>query len=397
MFNPRFDAPKGDGVDGTEVGTLAVAGFPRAPFMPGPNWFRLELLASRNFVPHGSVETHYLVSPALRGNALNDPDRRPIMVYLPERYRKFPHERFPVIYLLHGAMTDLGAWLQRDGNPKSLLETMDSVIGEHGDAILVMIDAWTSIGGSQYLNSDAIGRYQDYVVDDVVDWVDATFRTIRSASGRAIFGHSSGGFGAWMACTRRPGRFGVLGMLAADCLFEGVYLKTLGPAVRRLRDVYKGDMQYFWSTHGSAESGGEHGTRIYQPQDGHGHRWDPEDAAIYDQHMLAGAFAGTDKVPRYLFEPVTGRIDEEVWATWAALDPARTADAFTQELAQLKHISVGAAMQDEFFADNGAAALSAVLTREGVQHVHLTGDGTHEPGELFRAQFEVVLRSTLGL
>ena len=396
MVNPQFDATKSHGGDGFRAEPVAAAGFPRAPFMPGPNWFRVELLASRIFVPHGSVETHYLVSPALRGNALNDPERRPIVVYLPDRYRKNPHERFPVIYLLHGAMTDIGAWLLRDGNPTSLLETMDSVIAEQGDAILVMIDAWTSVGGSQYLNSAAIGRYQDYVVDDVVEWTDSKFRTVKSASGRAIFGHSSGGFGAWMACTRRPGVFGALGMLAADCLFEGVYLKTLGPAVRRLREAYNGDMQFFWSTHGSAEIGDEHGKRIYQPQDGHGRRWNPEDAAIYDQHMLASAFAGIDSAPRYLFEPETGRINDEVWAMWAALDPARTADSYTEELAQLKHISIGAARQDEFFADNGAAALSALLTSDGVPHVRLTGDGTHEPGELFREQFQVLLRSTVG-
>lgn len=347
-------------------------------------------------MPHGSVETHYLVSPALRENALHDPDRRPIVVYLPARYHQYPHEMFPVIYLLHGAMTDLGAWLQRDGKSKSLVETMDDVVGEQGDAILVMIDAWTSVGGSQYLNSTAIGRYQDYVVDDVVAWVDEQFRTIKSAAGRAVFGHSSGGFGAWMACTRRPGVFGVLGMLAADCLFEGVYLRTLGPAVRRLRDVYNGSMHHFWTTHGSADTGERHGKRIYQPQAGHGRRWDPEDAAIYDQHMLAGAFAGTDTVPRYLFHSDTGRIDDEVWAAWASVDPARTVTAFRGELEQLRHISVGAGRQDEFFADNGAAALSAALTSEGLQHVHLTGDGTHEPGELFRTQFEAVLRSILG-
>lgn len=379
-----------------DVETALVTEFPRAPFMPGPNWFHLELLASRNFIPHGSVETHYLVSPALQGNALNDPERRPLVVYLPEKYRQFPQMQFPVVYLLHGAMTDVGSWLKRGGRRQSPLETVDSVIGEEGDAIVVMIDAWTSVGGSQYVNSAAIGQYQDYLVDDVVRGVDGWFRTIRSPSARAIFGHSSGGFGAWMACTRRPGVFGSLGMLAADCLFEGVFLQTLGPAVRRLRESYGGSMYNFWSTHGSSDPAPPSRTRIYQPQDGHGRPWNPEDAAIYDQHMLAAAFSGDDSQQlRYLFSQPAGEIDTEVWANWTALDPVRTVAQFKEELLQLRHISIGAGRQDEFFADNGAAALTLVLGANGISHAHLSADGGHEPGDLFADQFRSILRGVV--
>jgi len=385
-------------VSKSKVESNLVTQFPQAPVMPGPNWANLELLTSSNFLAHGSVEILDIASSSLRGNALNDPAHRPLLVYVPDHLGGSPNKRYPVIYLLHGAMTDVGAWLKKGDGRQSLIETVDSIIADEGDAIVVMIDAWTSVGGSQYLNSGAIGRYQDYLVDDVVAWVDIAFPTISSPLGRAILGHSSGGFGAWMACTRRPGIFGVLGMLAADCLFEGVYLQTLAPAVRRLRESYQGLMDYFWSTHRPSDHTIQSYSRDFQLQVGQGRHWNTEDAPIYDQHMLAAAFSGIKLGKgRYLFSQITGEIDADVWQSWLRFDPVRTAADFKSELLQLRNISIAAGKQDEFFSDNGAAALSGVLTSIGVRNTHLTADGSHEPGKLFADQFRAVLQSVLSL
>jgi len=378
-----------------ELDAAPLDKFPQVPFTPGPNWFRLELLARRSSVPHGTVLIDHIVSDALQGNALNDPVRRPILVYLPDRYRTSPNERFPVVYLLHGAMTDVGSWLWRGTSHSSLIETIDSVVAAEGDAIVVMADAWTSVGGSQYVNSPLIGRYRDYIVDDVVRWVDESFRTLPEPGGRAILGHSSGGFGAWVACTQRSGTFGVLGMLAADCLFEGVYLTTLGPAVRRLREHYRGSMEYFWSTHWIGDGARE--ARIFQPRGGRGRAWEPDDSPIYDQNMLAMAFARPDaNTAEYLFRKESGEIDERVWSRWLTFDPVRSADLFLRELNQLSLISVAAASNDEYYADNGAAALSGLLADHQISHEMITGYGTHQPGELFQQQLGSIVRALRG-
>ena len=51
-----------------------------------------------------------------------------------------------------------------------MVERIDAMFaaGECPDAIVVFVDCWTSYGGSQFLNSPSLGRYQDYLCDEVV-------------------------------------------------------------------------------------------------------------------------------------------------------------------------------------------------------------------------------------
>ncbi len=63
-------------------------------------------------------------------------------------------------------------------------------------AIVVLVDGFTRLGGSQYVDSIHNGDYATYTVRDVVGHVDRTYRTIAAEGGRAVLGKSSGGFGA---------------------------------------------------------------------------------------------------------------------------------------------------------------------------------------------------------
>ena len=63
-------------------------------------------------------------------------------------------------------------------------------------ALLVLVDGFTRLGGSQYVDSIHNGDYATYTVRDVVGHVDARYRTIAAEGGRAVLGKSSGGFGA---------------------------------------------------------------------------------------------------------------------------------------------------------------------------------------------------------
>ncbi len=87
-------------------------------------------------------------------------------------------------------------------------------------AIVVMVDAWTSRGGSQYLNSSSTGRYQDYLCDEIVPFIDAHYPTIADRDHRGLAGKSSGGYGAMVVPMMRPDVFGALASHAGDALFE---------------------------------------------------------------------------------------------------------------------------------------------------------------------------------
>ncbi len=65
------------------------------------------------------------------------------------------------------------------------------------------------LGRSLYLNSyDGRSRMEDYIVQDLVAWVDSTFRTRREARGRALIGLSEGGGAAINLAFKHPDVFG---------------------------------------------------------------------------------------------------------------------------------------------------------------------------------------------
>ncbi len=102
---------------------------------------------------------------------------------------------------------------------------------------------WTSLGGSQFLDSPGTGNYHTYLCDEVVPWVDARYRTLAAPEHRGIAGKSSGGYGAMVTPMLRPDLFGGLATHAGDALFEMCYLpefREVGPrAPRRLRGLVR--------------------------------------------------------------------------------------------------------------------------------------------------------------
>ena len=96
----------------------------------------------------------------------------------------------------------------------------------------MFVDCWTSLGGSQFLNSPGTGRYLDYLCDEVVAFVDERYPTLPAREHRGIAGKSSGGYGAMVAPMLRPDVFGALASHAGDALFEHCYLPDISHAAR---------------------------------------------------------------------------------------------------------------------------------------------------------------------
>jgi hypothetical protein len=138
-------------------------------------------------------------------------------------------------------------WRNRTPFEQPFPETADAVFaaGQAPPAIVVYVDAWTSYGGSQFVDSPATGRYHSYLCQEVVPWVDARYRTMPDPGHRAIAGKSSGGFGAMITPMLRPDLFGALATHAGDSLYEQCYLRDFGAAVRALRG-FDGDIWKWW-------------------------------------------------------------------------------------------------------------------------------------------------------
>ena len=144
-------------------------------------------------------------------------------------------QRYPVVYFLHGFSGSGLQWLNVSPFTKNVPERLDALIadGKIPPMLGVFIDGWSSLGGSQWINSEGIGRYRDVVARDVVSWVDRTFKTLAKGASRALVGKSSGGYGALVISRFHPETFDHVGVHSADAGFEYAYLNELPQAAGR--------------------------------------------------------------------------------------------------------------------------------------------------------------------
>ncbi len=182
------------------------------------------LLGTHASAQTGVIRRIEVPAPSLRGNLVGDPETRRVSIYLPERYFTHPGQRFPVIYLLHGFSADDRAFIAGAYQGLNVRVSMDSLIaaGKVDPMIIVTPNARNRFDGSFYRNSVTTGRWEDFIVKDLVGYVDRHFRTIRSASGRGLAGHSMGGYGTLHIGMRHPNVFSAIYALSPCCLSNSV-------------------------------------------------------------------------------------------------------------------------------------------------------------------------------
>ncbi|HEX2222407.1 MAG TPA: alpha/beta hydrolase-fold protein [Candidatus Limnocylindria bacterium] len=299
----------------------------------------------------GALHEATIESEALRDNPLGDPHVRPIWVYTPPGYEPDAARRYPSVYLIQGLTGQLDMWRNRSAFRPTVLELFDELFADGcPPAVVVFVDAWTRLGGSQFLDSPGTGRYHTYLVDEVVDWVDARYRTAPAAEQRGIMGKSSGGYGAMVTGMLRPDRFGALATHAGDALFELCYLHDFGAVVRALRDDYGGSFERFWEDFRSRPAFSR-----------------SSDADLLNAWCMAACYsADADGTVRLPFDPATGRLDDAVWNRWLELDPVRMASRHADALRSMRAIWIDAGKGDEYFLDLGAEAFRRELEAIGV-------------------------------
>jgi enterochelin esterase-like enzyme len=153
---------------------------------------------------NGSVEHIQVPSQALGGR------NQDVYVYLPPGYAAHPSRRYPVLYLLHGF----------PGRPLAFIQTVrmgvveDALVARHEAQPLILVMPFGSTGtftDEEWANGAGRGQgWETFVARDLVRAVDARYRTIPDAAGRAIGGLSEGGFGAVNIAFHHPREFSVV-------------------------------------------------------------------------------------------------------------------------------------------------------------------------------------------
>ena len=301
----------------------------------------------------GRLDEHELASDALRSNPLGDPYRRALWVYAPPGVAD--DAELPTVYLIQGMTGQLDMWRNRSAFRPNVIELVDRLFADDGcaPARVVFVDAWTSYGGSQFVDSPGVGDYHTYLCYEVVPFVDSRYAT----GARGIAGKSSGGYGAMITPMLRPDLFAGLATHAGDALFELCYLPEFPETVRTLRDSYGGSFEAFWADFRSRPAFTKSG-----------------DAAVLNTYAMAECYS-PGELP---FDPATGELRPDVWEKWLAWDPVRMVEGHADALRGLRAIYIDAGKRDQYFLDLGAEAFRRALERIGVTDVFFElFDGTH--------------------
>jgi enterochelin esterase-like enzyme len=306
----------------------------------------------------GRIDEHVVESVVLKGNPLGDPDQRPLWVYLPPGYDDDPDHRYPSIYAIQGLTGQLDMWRNRFPFRRNFPELVDELFAADGSpqALVVFVDAWTSLGGSQFIDSPGTGRYGEYLCEEVVSLVDSRYRTLAEPGHRGITGKSSGGYGAMVVPMLRPDVFGALASHAGDALFEACYMPEFPKTARQLRDEFDASWDTFFA----------------QPP-----KW--ETIHLLETYGYAAAYSPDPAAPGRALIPFDahGHLLDDVWAQWLEKDPVRMAPAHAEALRSMKRIYLDAGKKDEFYLDLGAQAFGAELDKLGVAYTLELFDGTH--------------------
>jgi putative esterase len=317
-----------------------------------------------SFELHGRFEEHTFQSRALEGNPLGDPHERPLWVYLPPGYDDEPDRSFPSVYQIQGLTGQLDMWRNRSAFRQNFPELVDDLFARDGapPCVVVWVDCWTSLGGSQFLDSPGTGNYLTYLCDEIVPWVDERYRTVADREHRGIQGKSSGGYGAMVLPMLRPDLWGGLATHAGDALFEMCYLPEFPQSARALRDEYGGSFDAFWNDF--------RGRPAFSKE---------SDAYLLNGWCMAACYStdedGTVRLP---FDSATGRLIPEVWDRWLEKDPVRMVATAADGLRSMRAIYIDAGKKDEWFLDLGAEAFRRELEAIGVTDVFFElFDATH--------------------
>jgi hypothetical protein len=305
-------------------------------------------------------QTLSFTSEALRGNPLDDPHVRALHVYTPEDTSR----RYPSVYVIQGMTGIADAWFNVEPWSASYPDRISQLAP---DAVVVLVDAFTAVGGSQFIDSPAIGNYHTYLCDEIVPFVDANFPTLPDAAHRGIQGKSSGGYGAMITPLLRPDLFGGLATHAGDALFEVCYSRDFAPAARALRDAYGGSYDAFWADFRS-------GRPVFSSS---------HDELLVNTYAMAAAYSpnddGTAELP---FDLDTGQRLPEVWSRWLHWDPVLRArePAGAEILRGMRAVWIDAGRSDEYLLDLGAVAFHREVVAAGTpaECVHFElFSGTH--------------------
>lgn len=300
----------------------------------------------------GKVELVTVRSDSLKENQLGDSFERNVSVYLPPGYEANTDKRYPVLYLLHGYTGTNALWAGGGYVEQlDLAKIFDALVADQRikPMLIVAPDCHNKYRGCWYTNSSVTGNWEDFVVKDLVKYVDENYRTIKNRKSRGIAGHSMGGHGALKIAMRHSKMFTtVYAMSPAWVDFEGIFES---PWIQRAKEA----------------------VRVETEEDFHDLHWRAQAFVA----MGAAVTPSRDSKPFLAEFPINrnGKRNDKVWRKWLEHDLVSMVKRYAPELKSFEAIAFDCGTEEDLLPMN--LAFSAALKKAGVAHTFQKFEGNH--------------------
>jgi enterochelin esterase-like enzyme len=329
-------------------------------------------------LPQGTIHRLVHDSNVLVGNPQGEPHRRELHVYTPPGWTE--RQTLPLLVDFPGfggAGPIHTAWKQPAEN---VPERLDRLIGEGKmpPVVAAFPDCAMRIGGNQYINSAGTGRYEDYLITEIVPFVEERFRC-GGTGRRGCFGKSSGGYGAIWHGLHHADFWAAVACNSGDMGFDALHIPELYLSLDVLQR-YEWSLERFFHAFQAKEkhSRAELSTRMFLAMGAH---YDPDPTGYRFMRLPA--------------DPYTAELIPERWANWLRYDPALVAKARGGELKQLKTLFLDCGDHDQFRIHFGMRRLHRILETAEVPHVYEEFDDDHTDVDYRMDRFLPVLAKAL--
>jgi len=304
------------------------------------------------------VETIKVHSREIEGNRLGTPADRDVLVVLPPSYDRDRARRYPVVYALHGYSIGADQWAKEIHLP----QTAEGAFAKGTpEMILVLPDSKNEYNGAFYSNSVTTGNFENFIADELVDAIDAKYRTLAQPASRGLVGHSMGGYGASRIGIRRAERFGALYVMSPCC--------QTPMGARGLTAEQLTQLQSLASP--AASSALPFGLR--------------------GSLAIAAAWSpNPSKPPLFVDLPVdaAGKERPEILAKWTANAPLAFLDQYVTKVRKYRAIALDVGDKDTLVDDT--RRLHEALDAQGIRNSFEVYPGTHTSHVAFRVQDHVL-------
>lgn len=302
--------------------------------------------------PAGTVHRLTVEGKSLAHNMLGDPTTRIVDVYVPHGH---DGKGLPLLVDIVGFTAGGPAHTNWKNFGENVPERLDRLIanGDMPPVVVAFPDCFTKLGGNQYVNSVAMGNWDDFLREEMTPFVEKKFGC-GGAGKRGLFGKSSGGYGAMVHALLHPDFWAGAAVHSGDMGFDLMYRHEFVSVLRAL-----------------AKSGGTIGEWVDK-------FWDakkPKDEDIHIIMMLAQAasYDPDPSAPYGVRLPVTHdtcEIIEDRWANWQKWDPLNLVEAHGKDMKQMKCLYIDCGDVDQYNLVYGARRMHRALDTMDVPHVY---------------------------